>query len=87
MYIAETKPMPMRAFLLYIKAKETEKHRWENYITDCLWVQAVGRTFSDKNNNATFPRWHEIVNPQKNEPKAQITKQDVKAQFLRLKTQ
>lgn len=69
----------------YAAAKYKDKRQWQNYIADCLWVLAVGRTFNDEDGNISYPRWHEIDNPQKEHPVAQITKNDVKAQFLRLK--
>jgi len=49
-----------------------------------LWATASGMNFY-KDGKPTYPRWHELINPKKDDPKQYFTKKDVKNYLRRLK--
>jgi hypothetical protein len=62
--------------------------RWNNYLFDCVWSQAVNRNFVEYTGKVpqqadeyptrpTLPRWHELI-----EPKEEVTAVDAKENIL-----
>lgn len=86
MYLAEIEPLPLCAIPTYLLEKHKQKTQFENYIADCLWATATGRTFNDKEGKPTLQQWKKIAYPgQKKSIDKKITKNEVKMNFLRLK--
>lgn len=39
----QTRPLPPKVAVLYLREKYIHEQRLEIYITDCLWLQATGK--------------------------------------------
>lgn len=76
----------MRPFMQYVVVKYRDKMQWKNYVADCLWAPATGHLLKKEDESYVYPRWHEVVNPKKEVKGPEVTKDDVKAKFIRLKT-
>lgn len=72
---------------MLVHEKMRDEHSAEEkaaYALECLWALAAGRHFTDKKGDPTIPRWSELTR-QESAPGPEITRDDVKEKFRRLK--